>query len=231
MLITVELLRRRSEEAARDQFLILGGTGRPGLLKTGMISARGPSLAPDDLQASCSARRCLLAACTTPPAAPEHPRPIWSMARSRWWRPATPAAARVGRDILERGGSAVDAAIAMQMVLTLVEPQSSGIGGGGFLLSYTANGKKLESYDGRERAPAAATSDMFLGAPMASRSPFPRSCRAVCRSACPVSCVCWNWPIASMANCLGAISFLPAIRMAEDGFEVSPQLGGKDRRR
>src|SRR5215475_10144767 len=72
-------------------------------------------------------------------------------------------AAAAGRDILRQGGSAVDAAIAIQMVLTLVEPQSSGIGGGGFLLHYDGKSHALESYDGRETAPASATPEMFLG--------------------------------------------------------------------
>ena len=72
---------------------------------------------------------------------------------------AHPLAARAGYDILKRGGSAVDAAIATQLVLNLVEPQSSGIGGGGFLLHYAAREEKLSAYDGRETAPAAARSE------------------------------------------------------------------------
>ncbi|MEX1036573.1 MAG: gamma-glutamyltransferase, partial [Sneathiella sp.] len=59
---------------------------------------------------------------------------------------ANPLAAKAGRDMLARGGSAIDAAIATQMVLTLVEPQSSGIGGGAFLLYFDANAKRLETY-------------------------------------------------------------------------------------
>src|SRR5690606_14594069 len=81
-----------------------------------------------------------------------------------------PLAAEAGLEALRRGGSAVDAAIAAQMVLTLVEPQSSGIGGGGFLLHYDAESGELKAYDGRETAPAAATPDMFLdksGEPLA----------------------------------------------------------------
>src|SRR3954471_13913537 len=66
---------------------------------------------------------------------------------------AHPLAVEAGRQILRDGGSAVDAAIAVQMVLTLVEPQSSGIGGGGFLLHYDDKAGALESYDGRETAP------------------------------------------------------------------------------
>ena len=75
---------------------------------------------------------------------------------------ANPHAARVGAKILAQGGSAVDAAIAMQLVLNLVEPQSSGIGGGAFLLHYQATSGAVQAYDGRETAPAAATGDLFV---------------------------------------------------------------------
>ena len=75
---------------------------------------------------------------------------------------AHPLAAEVGRDILRRGGGALDAAIAAQMVLSLVEPQSSGIGGGAFLLHYAAKTGAIDSYDGRETAPASALPNMFL---------------------------------------------------------------------
>ncbi|HEY9614105.1 gamma-glutamyltransferase, partial [Allocoleopsis sp.] len=76
---------------------------------------------------------------------------------------ANPLASAVGREILRRGGNAVDAAIAVQLVLGLVEPQSSGIGGGAFLVYYDAKTKEVHTYDGRETAPAAAKSDRFLG--------------------------------------------------------------------
>jgi len=68
---------------------------------------------------------------------------------------ASPLASKIGFEILEKGGSAIDAAIAMQMALTLVEPQSSGIGGGGFLLSYSKKDGQVIAYDGRETAPLA----------------------------------------------------------------------------
>ena len=69
---------------------------------------------------------------------------------------ANPLAVEAGVDVLARGGSAVDAAIAVQMVLGLVEPQSSGIGGGAFLLHWSQKERKVRAYDGRETAPAAA---------------------------------------------------------------------------
>src|SRR5580765_6529681 len=74
---------------------------------------------------------------------------------------ANPYASRAGLEMLRKGGSAVDAAIAAQMVLTLVEPESSGIGGGAFLLLYDAKHNKVTTFDGRETAPASATPTMF----------------------------------------------------------------------
>ena len=116
----------------------------------------------------------LLAACASAPPAvrdaiPTQPegasghlaKPGWS-ARTFAVAAANPLAAEAGVRMLRAGGSAVDAAIAVQMVLTLVEPQSSGIGGGAFLLHY--DGRVVEAYDGRETAPAAADENLFVGA-------------------------------------------------------------------
>ena len=75
---------------------------------------------------------------------------------------ANPLAAEAGAAVLKRGGSAVDAAIAVQAMLGLVEPESSGIGGGAFLLYWSESEKKLRTYDGRETAPAAAQANRFL---------------------------------------------------------------------
>ena len=83
---------------------------------------------------------------------------------------ANPLAVDAGVSILAQGGSAVDAAIAVQMVLNLVEPQSSGIGGGAFMIHHDATKKENIAYDGREKAPATATANMFTnssGAPLA----------------------------------------------------------------
>jgi gamma-glutamyltranspeptidase/glutathione hydrolase len=75
---------------------------------------------------------------------------------------ANPLATEAGYQMLKQGGAAIDAAIATQLVLTLVEPQSSGIGGGAFLLY--SDGKRVQSYDGRETAPAAADEHLFQDA-------------------------------------------------------------------
>jgi len=75
---------------------------------------------------------------------------------------ANPIAVEAGLEILRAGGSAIDAAVAVQAALGLVEPQSSGLGGGAFLLHYDAQTRRVAAYDGRETAPAGATPDMFL---------------------------------------------------------------------
>ena len=74
---------------------------------------------------------------------------------------ANPIAAQAGADILAAGGSAADAAIATQLVLNVVEPQSSGIGGGGFVVSYDAPSGDVQAFDGRETAPSVTTPDLF----------------------------------------------------------------------
>src|SRR5680860_176681 len=84
---------------------------------------------------------------------------------------AHPLAAEAGLAMLRQGGSAIDAGIAAQMVLNLVEPQSSGIGGGAFMLYWDAAAETLTSYDGRETAPAGATPALFLDA---NGQPLPR---------------------------------------------------------
>ena len=83
---------------------------------------------------------------------------------------ANPLASAAGREILRAGGSAVDAAIAAQAVLTLVEPQSSGIGGGAFLMYFRKSDGRVEAFDGRETAPAAIRPDVFVTADGKRRS-------------------------------------------------------------
>ena len=86
------------------------------------------------------------------------------------------------------------------MVLTLVEPQSSGIGGGAFLLHY--NGRDVEAFDGRETAPAGVDEKLFLGAdgkPVA----FYEAWSAAVRLACRAPCACWRWRTSNTASCPG----------------------------
>ena len=89
------------------------------------------------------------------------PRAGWSGTR-QMVAAANPLATEAGLLMLRAGGSAVDAAIAVQMVLTLVEPQISGIGGGALMLTW--DGKRVQAWDGRETAPAGAREDQFLRA-------------------------------------------------------------------
>ena len=136
---------------------------------------------------------------------------------------ANPLAADAGRRILRAGGSALDAAIATQMVLNLVEPQSSGIGGGGFLLYYSAREGRLFAFDGRETAPAAAKPARFFRA-----DGQPMSFREAVGSGLSVG-------VPGLARMLelahrrhGKLAwaqlFAPASVMAESGFAVSPRL-------
>lgn len=136
---------------------------------------------------------------------------------------AHPLAAAAGRDILRRGGSAVDAAIAMQMVLTLVEPQSSGIGGGGYLLHYASADRSLESYDGREAAPAAARPDRFLG-PDGRPLAFEEAMAGGLSVGVPGVLRMLELAHRDHGALPWADLFQPAIRLAEDGFPVSKRL-------
>lgn len=134
---------------------------------------------------------------------------------------ANPLAAEAGREMLRQGGSAIDAAIAMQAVLTLVEPQSSGIGGGAFIMLW--DGHTVQAYDGRETAPAGATERLFLkadGQPMAFTAAqiggrsvgTPGVLRALEMAHKKSGHLPW------------ARLFEPAIRLSEQGFAISPRL-------
>lgn len=143
---------------------------------------------------------------------------------------ANPYAAKAGHDVLAEGGSAVDAAVAMAMVLTLVEPQSSGLGGGGFLLHYDAAEKKVRAYDGRETAPAAATPDMFaeLIGPSGKRDFKAHMSGVVSGRSVGVPGLLRMLALAQAKH--GKLPWkrlmAPAIRLATEGFVVSPRLVG-----
>jgi gamma-glutamyltranspeptidase / glutathione hydrolase len=137
---------------------------------------------------------------------------------------ANPLATDAGYQILKAGGSAVDAAVAVQMVLGLVEPQSSGIGGGAFLLHQDgkANGK-MEAFDGRETAPAAATESLFIGKdgkPMAFNDAVVGG-RSV---GIPGTVRMLEMAHKQHGKLQWATLFQPAIALAEGGFKVSPRL-------
>ena len=134
---------------------------------------------------------------------------------------ANPLASHAGYQVLQAGGSAVDAAVAVQMVLTLVEPQSSGIGGGAFLLHF--NGKDVEAYDGRETAPAGADERLFLGA---DGKPLPFYDAVVGGRSVGVPGAVRMLEMAHRQH--GRLPWAqllqPAITLAETGFQISPRL-------
>ncbi len=136
---------------------------------------------------------------------------------------ANPLAVEAGYRILKEGGSAVDAAIAVQLVLNLVEPQSSGIGGGAFMLVHDARRHRLVAYDGRETAPAAARPDRFLDA---NGKPMRFMDAVVGGRSVGVPGVVALLAAAHRAH--GRLPwsalFAPAIALAERGFAISPRL-------
>ena len=136
---------------------------------------------------------------------------------------ADPRAAEAGQEILRRGGSATDAAIAMMLTLNVVEPHNSGIGGGGFLMHHDGRTGVLESIDGRETAPAAARPDRFMGAdgkPLSFRDAWPGG-----YSVGVPGNVRLAWEAHRKWGKLPwAELFQPAIRLAEQGFEVRQRL-------
>jgi gamma-glutamyltranspeptidase / glutathione hydrolase len=136
---------------------------------------------------------------------------------------AHPLAARAGADAIAHGGNALDAAIVTLMVLNLVEPQSSGIGGGGFLLHWSQRQRKLSAYDGRETAPAAAAPARFLDA---SGRPLAWPDAIVSGRSVGVPGLLRMLELAHRRHgrLPWATLFEPAIRLAESGFPMSPRL-------
>jgi len=136
---------------------------------------------------------------------------------------ADPRAAEAGVEILRAGGTAADAAFATMLALTVVEPQSSGIGGGGFLVYHDAARHDLATYDGRETAPHAATPAYFLGP-----DGQPRGFRDVVAGGLSVG-VPGNIRMMGLAReergrLPWARVFRPAIRLASQGFVITPRL-------
>ena len=134
---------------------------------------------------------------------------------------ANPLAARAGLDILRAGGSAIDATIAVQAVLGLVEPQSSGIAGGAFLLHW--DGRQVQTYDGRETAPAAATPELFLkpdGKPLGMRDAI----LSGLSTGVPGVLAMLAEAHRQHGQLPWARLFEPAIALAEQGFAISPRL-------
>ena len=136
---------------------------------------------------------------------------------------ANPLATDAGYQIIKAGGSAVDAAVAVQMVLTLVEPQSSGIGGGAFVLTYDDN--QRFAYNGRERAPEGADEEMFYSESGELLS-FGESVRSGMAVGVPGTVAVLGEAHAKHGRLPWADLFTPAITLAEEGFSISPRLHG-----
>jgi gamma-glutamyltranspeptidase/glutathione hydrolase len=136
---------------------------------------------------------------------------------------ANPLAVEAGYEMLKQGGTAIDAAIATQLVLTLVEPQSSGIGGGAFLMYY--DGKKVQAFDGRETAPSKADEHLFQ---RPDGTPLSRTEGIVGGRSTGAPGVLRMLELAHRQH--GKLAwktlFGPAIRLSENGFKVSPRLNG-----
>lgn len=135
---------------------------------------------------------------------------------------ANPYATQAGLDILRAGGSATDAAIAAQLVLGLVEPQSSGLGGGGFILHHDARTGALTAYDGRERAPATARPDRFLTGdrPM----PYDRAVHSGLSVGVPGLVRLLEETHRKHGRLPWPSLFEPAVALADAGFAVSSRL-------
>ncbi|MBV9043755.1 MAG: gamma-glutamyltransferase [Alphaproteobacteria bacterium] len=139
---------------------------------------------------------------------------------------ANPLAAEAGREMMRAGGSAVDAAIAAQLVLTLVEPESSGIGGGAFMMVYDPKTRKVSSFDGRETAPASATPGMFLGPDGKARQHFDPIPGGL-STGVPGVIAMFEMTHKRYGKLPWAKLFEPAIRLADKGFPVGPKLANE----
>lgn len=193
--------------SARRISSLAAGTAVAALLLTG-CAATTASVQPEASQAS----------------VPQASEAQASVAKGPFVSAANPLAVEAGMKVLARGGSAVDAAVAVQAVLGLVEPQSSGLGGGAFMMVYDAESGAITVYDGRETAPAAATPELFYenGKPL----PFVQAVLSGRSTGAPGVV-----PMLALAQKQhGALAwselFGDAERLAADGFLVSPRLSG-----
>ena len=171
----------------------------------------------------------LLGGCATPSDRPSQPEASSAFrvglnsvtASKHMAASANPLATEAGREILRAGGSAVDAAIAIQMVLTLVEPQSSGVGGGAFLMHW--DGRKVIAYDGRETAPMAADEKLFL-LPDGKAMPFYDAVVGGRSVGTPGAVRMLEVAHKQYGKLPWARLFEPAIRLADAGFPMSARL-------
>jgi len=137
---------------------------------------------------------------------------------------ANPYAARAAADVLREGGHAVDAAIAAHTVLGLVEPQSSGLGGGGFMLVYERDSGRMYAYDGRETAPGGAEPTMFREGDAAM--PFLRAWQSGLAVGVPGAIALYEYAHERHGRMAMTDNVAAAVSLAESGFVVSPRLAG-----
>jgi len=191
--------------AAAATFLKRAASGLPFLFAAALVAAQ-PALAPEQPEAATG-------------------RGGVAMAESRRFMvvAAHPLAARTGADVLRRGGNAIDAAVAVQLVLGLVEPQSSGIGGGAYIVHFDAAANRVRAYDGRETAPAAVRGDLFLDA---SGRPLGYFDAVVSGRSVGVPGAVAALELAHRTH--GRLPWrdvvAPAITLAREGFEITPRL-------
>ncbi len=138
---------------------------------------------------------------------------------------ANPYATEAAYKILLSGGTAIDAALAAQMVLGLVEPQSSGLGGGGFMLYWDANSKKLSSYDGREKAPKNVDQSLFIRPANEKKQSFFDAVVGGKSVGVPGILKMLEYVHRKYGRLSWKELFLPAIDLSENGFVISERLG------
>ena len=170
------------------------------------------------LAAAISLLGCAIAPAAEPPARKHAPAMVDGFVIA-----ANPLAANAGLEVLKRGGSAIDAAIAVQAMLSLVEPQSSGIGGGVFINYYDAASEKVSIYDGRETAPAQASATMFLKAD-GSELPFREAVVSGRATGVPGAVAALAMAHREHGRLPWSGLFADAQRAAGQGFAVSPRL-------
>ena len=165
-----------------------------------------------------------LSACATAPVSePKTKSPVAAAKEDAFVIAANPLAAQAGQEVLKRGGSAVDAAIAVQAMLSLVEPQSSGVGGGAFINYYDARSRKVSIYDGREVAPAQSTSTIFLGED-GKPLPFEVAVLSGRATGVPGALAALKLAHSEHGRLKWSTLFETPSRTAADGFVVSPRL-------
>ena len=148
-------------------------------------------------------------------------RPAWAESAPAAIASAHPDATRAGFEVLEKGGNAFDAAIAVAATLSVVEPTGSGLGGGGFWLLHRDSDKKQVMVDGRERAPAASTADMYLdknGDPVPGASLYGALAAGIPGTPAAIDHLARHYGLLPLRT-----SLAPAIRAAEEGFAAYPR--------